>query len=208
MAITIGTNSGFCIASPSSDPAGTNTAIDGYAFVTKDTSPSTAVKITEIGFWSDEGVANRTFDIGLYSDNAGAPSTRLYVAANQTTVTANWQKVTVDWDIDPSTAYWLGVQMDSHIGSTNINWTTSGGSGAGYDSSQTSLTNPFNIEYTDNDAKVALYAVWEAATGTNCQINIGDSWKEIDSIKINIGDTWKDVVNVYQNIGDTWKTVY
>jgi len=44
--------------------------------------------------------------------------------------------------------------------------------------------------------------------GTNMQINIGDSWKEIDSMKINIGDVWKDVSNVWINIGDVWKEVY
>lgn len=40
------------------------------------------------------------------------------------------------------------------------------------------------------------------------QINISDSWKEVDTVKINIGDAWKDVVSIKQNIGDTWKTVF
>lgn len=46
------------------------------------------------------------------------------------------------------------------------------------------------------------------AVGTNMKINIGDTWKDVDSMKINIGDTWKDVVGIKQNIGDVWKDVF
>lgn len=46
------------------------------------------------------------------------------------------------------------------------------------------------------------------AVGNKLQINIGDSWKEVDAIKINIGDSWKEVNKVFINIGDTWKVVY
>jgi hypothetical protein len=38
------------------------------------------------------------------------------------------------------------------------------------------------------------------------QINIGDSWKEIEELKINIGDEWKTVDAWNLNIGDDWKT--
>lgn len=44
--------------------------------------------------------------------------------------------------------------------------------------------------------------------GTNIQINIGDTWKTVESIQINIGDSWKEVTNAQINIGDTWKTIY
>ncbi|MHA1303623.1 MAG: discoidin domain-containing protein [Candidatus Heimdallarchaeaceae archaeon] len=44
--------------------------------------------------------------------------------------------------------------------------------------------------------------------GINFQINIGDEWKDVDSIKINIGDTWKDVAGAKLNIGDTWKDIF
>jgi len=47
-----------------------------------------------------------------------------------------------------------------------------------------------------------------AAEGTNMQINIGDTWKDIDSMKINIGDVWKDIANMWINIGDSWKVIY
>lgn len=47
-----------------------------------------------------------------------------------------------------------------------------------------------------------------AAAGTNTQINIGDTWKEISAVKINIGDVWKDVAGAQINIGDAWKEIF
>jgi len=46
------------------------------------------------------------------------------------------------------------------------------------------------------------------AVGTNTQINIGDTWKEIPAIQINIGDVWKAVEGMQLNIGDVWKEVF
>lgn len=48
----------------------------------------------------------------------------------------------------------------------------------------------------------------EEASGTNSQINIGDAWKQISSIRINIGDSWKTVSSMRVNIGDSWKTIF
>jgi len=45
-------------------------------------------------------------------------------------------------------------------------------------------------------------------TGTNLQVNIGDTWKEVPAMKVNIGDSWKEVAAVKTNIGDTWKEVF
>ena len=47
-----------------------------------------------------------------------------------------------------------------------------------------------------------------AATGTNTQINIGDSWKDIDAVKVNVGDSWKAVASVKVNVGDSWKEIF
>ncbi len=45
----------------------------------------------------------------------------------------------------------------------------------------------------------------EDATIPMPDINIGDTWKDVDSMQINIGDTWKDVEYVLINVGDEWK---
>lgn len=47
-----------------------------------------------------------------------------------------------------------------------------------------------------------------SVSGTNMQINIGDTWKTVDSMQINIGDTWKPVTQALINIGDVWKSIF
>ena len=59
--------------------------------------------------------------------------------------------------------------------------------------------------YSGGGAQVQTAA---ASTGTNMQINIGDSWKSVDGMQINIGDTWKAVASAKLNIGDSWKTIF
>lgn len=48
----------------------------------------------------------------------------------------------------------------------------------------------------------------EEPSGTNMQINISDSFKEVEELFINIGDDWKSVVSVEINVGDSWRTVF
>ena len=55
---------------------------------------------------------------------------------------------------------------------------------------------------------IRIKVYYTETSGTNMQINISDTFKEVPAMKINIGDTWKDVTAVKQNIGDTWKTVF
>jgi len=75
-------------------------------------------------------------------------------------------------------------------------------------------TGDVNASFTTSltDAGVVVSAIFkatgEAPGGTNTQVNIGDVWKEVDSIQINIGDVWKDVSAVQVNIGDAWKDVF
>jgi hypothetical protein len=39
------------------------------------------------------------------------------------------------------------------------------------------------------------------------KVNIGDVWKDIESIQINIGDSWKTLAELKINIGDVWKDI-
>jgi len=55
MAIVLGTNSGSVTTRPTADPVGTESAIDGSSTVTKHTSPTNAVRITEIGWFRASG---------------------------------------------------------------------------------------------------------------------------------------------------------
>lgn len=59
-----------------------------------------------------------------------------------------------------------------------------------------------DVEYDWNDGN------GREISEVTMQINIGDAWKDVDSLKINIGDAWKDVSKVQINIGDVWKDVF
>ncbi len=63
-----------------------------------------------------------------------------------------------------------------------------------------------NTYSTEGNCNMQCGCTW--IPGINTQINIGDAWKDVDTIYINIGDVWKTGANVYINIGDVWKTVY
>lgn len=210
MALTIGTNCGFVTSAPVDDPDGGLTVdVEYRSRALKVTSPATAVKIVEVGWWCDTANNTANFEMGLYDDNSGAPKNRLYVNnTNNKGTTAGWKRVTVDWEIDPSTVYWIAMQLDNT--STTRTDRTSSSTSYAYTAygSTTSLDDPFPSHSISTSGPIAFYAVWEAASGTNAQINIGDSWKKISAMKINIGDSWKEVAGAKINIGDSWKTIF
>lgn len=159
MALALGTNVGFVLVSPTADPAGTNTTIDGSSVVVKDTSPAEATKITEIGWYRGAGTNSANFEVALYSDLAGVPVTRLFVDATNSSTSGGWITVAVDWAISGSTPYWLAVQMDAHSGSSSIDTATSGGSGTDVLTSQTTLNDPYGGgTVADADGMYAIYA--------------------------------------------------
>ncbi len=159
MAIVLGTSSGFVITSPSADPAGTNTTLDGSSVVTKDTSPAGSNAITEIGWYRGAGTNTANFEVALYSDSAGVANTRLFVDATNSSSVTGWITTAVSWAISPNTAYWLAVQMDAHTGSSSIDSATSGGSGIDVLTSQTTLNNPYGGgAVSDADGIFAIYA--------------------------------------------------
>jgi hypothetical protein len=171
VAITLGTNAGFVTAAPSADPNATGTTIDGSSVVTKHTSPANAVKITSIGWYRASGTNTANWEIALYSDVAGVPTTRLFVDATNSTASAGWVTTAVDWDIAPNTPYWLALQMDAHTGSSTVDTDTAGGEGYDVLTSQTALNNPYGGGLVaDADGIAAIYAlvapISAAVTGT------------------------------------------
>ena len=146
MALALGTNSGFVTVAPTTDPAASlELTIDGNSLATKDTTPSGVGRITEIGWYRAVGTNTSNFEVGLYSDNAGVPDVRLEVAATNSSSSAGWITVSVNWTISASTDYWLALQMDAHTLSSTIDRETTGGSGYDFISGggQTTLNNPF-----------------------------------------------------------------
>ncbi|GAH41745.1 unnamed protein product, partial [marine sediment metagenome] len=125
--LVLGTNSGFVTEAPDGDPGGFAGTIDAMSAVGKDTSPANAGKIIEIGWYCDGVSQGSNFEVGLYAaDGAVVPGeagTRLYRdPENAKGTTAGWKRVTVDWEIDPDTDYWLGLQVDNTATITYMNW--------------------------------------------------------------------------------------
>jgi len=165
MALVLGTNSGFVTVAPTTDPAASLTlTIDGNSCVTKHTSPAYSARIIEIGWWRDLGSNTANWEVGLYSDNAGVADVLLEIEATNSNSTTGWLTRAVNWAISPSTAYWLGLQMDAHTGTSNVDRETTGGAGYDYISggAQTALNNPFGGGAVAQPAgMVAIYALVE-----------------------------------------------
>jgi len=123
MAVVIGTNSGFCSAAPTADPAGavtrliTNTA-NGYATATKHVAPSGRNYVTEIGWYLETtGISSVNFEVGIYTHNAGSNVPLGLIAGasivNNSGTAEGWKVVSgLSVAITPGTTYWLAVQCD------------------------------------------------------------------------------------------------
>jgi len=217
MAVALGTNSGFLETSPTADPYGTAISVDNVGIAVKDTSPATAVKVTEIGWWCNNATEEANFDVALYDHNTGSDKPGNVVcsieADNAKGTDAGWKKVTgLNITINSSTIYWVGVQLDDTPTATQGDYTTVGSPARdSWEPQETALEDPW---YPDsgqyaNDTD-AIYAVWEGGTPPSTAINIGDSWKTVSGanvLQVNIGDTWKAVAGAQVNIADTWKTI-
>lgn len=167
------TNSGFLTAAPTVDPAGTNATIDDHRYATKVTSPADMGTVTSLGAWLE--LITVGVDVGgefaVYEDDAGGsePGTRIGSAAAFTTGTSNGFKAVTGLSIalDPSTVYWLAVQVDDSAGGWRINIATSGFAGsATVQTGETALPDPWGTsDGTDADNLANIFAVYTPAAG-------------------------------------------
>lgn len=166
MAVVLNTNAGFVSVAPTADPSGTATIIDTQAMSVKDTSPVTAGKITEIGWWCDNVTEETNFEVGLYSHNAGSnkPASRLYVdTTNAKGTTAGWKTVSVDWSISAETIYWIAIQVDDTTTQTNID-RNADSTRISITTSATALYETWSAGSTETTWARAVYAVWGLGT--------------------------------------------
>lgn len=214
MTLVIGTNSGFCNSQPSGDPDGGGSyAMDTFCVVNGDTSPATATRITEIGWYCNVATEEADFDVALYADDGGVPGDLLLSSTGHAKGTdAGWKRVTgLTWSISSNTVYWLAVRLNNTTTDTSIDREASGGYGYDRVSATSSLPDPYDGgALTDSNGITAIYALWDTggAAGTNLKINIWDDWKTIAGVQINIGDSWRAVEGLQINIGDAWKTIF
>lgn len=104
--------------------------------------------------------------------------------------------------------------LDIGTGTTSYVWTEGGSNAEPADGSYIGMalkrTGGGVTDYTYSGVNFLLQEVTDitAFSAAVMQINIGDTWKDVDSMQINIGDTWKDVSGAQINIGDSWKTIF
>ena len=197
MALALGTNSGFVTVAPTADPAGTGATIDGNCVVTKHTSPANALKITSIGWYRASGTNTANWEIALFSDALGVPVTRLFVDATNSTSSNGWLTTAVDWDILPSTDYWLALQMDAHSGSSSVDSAASGGAGSDVFGASTIATPYAGGAVADADGVYAIYALVAAISATVS----GTATETIDEADVVAGG--KTIIITLTN--NTWK---
>lgn len=191
-AVVSGTNAGFVTVAPSADPEGAAALITGDGVVTKDTSPATAVKITEIGWYKNNATTSSNFEVGLYAADGvvvpGEAGTLLEVSRTQATgAGAGWKTVVVDWTIEPDTDYWFGVQLD---GSGAIDRNLSGGFGRDFRGSIPTLPNPWGGgALSDADAIEAIYVVWSAGAETKTKTFTADALLQASQTKTFTADS-------------------
>lgn len=164
MTLVVGTNIGFVAVAPVGDPdGGLSIGFDNSARTFKDTSPSNAGAITEIGFYVNNATEEANFEVGLYSDVGGNATTLLFSdKTNAKGTGAGWKVVSgLDWAISPSTPYHIAIQLDNTSTTTNFD---AEGTGTGLvDSDVGEATLPATWTASPNDGKYSIYAVYEEA---------------------------------------------
>ena len=143
----------------------------------------------EISYTSTPGW--ETFDTGLPSGAVDADDYLFSISADPTDIPEDL--------VEDVNVYYDSTEIDGRYIETFYDDST-----CYSDSQEDPWTPPINI-YNNNIH--SIYATY-SSDALPIQINIGDSWKDVESIQINIGDTWKDVTEAKINIGDTWKDIF
>lgn len=176
-AVVIGVSSGFVTSRPVADPIGDDFSdLKGEVTAINDTSPATAVRVTEIGVWGDAsggGWDVRDLHIGIYTANStGQPDALL--AGNITFSTDGdddeWKFAGVNITILPNTKYWITIGAPNATNKSNSIYMNPG-SNKQYRYTSDVLLQNF-ITSTTNTLSWPFYAVWIANDGIPPLLNI------------------------------------
>jgi len=212
MGLVVGTNCGFCENSPSNDPDSNPwTNADNSAKGMKDTSPATAAKVVEIGWWCDTATEAADYEVAIFTHDVGnnRPDALVGKSSGHAKGTgAGWKKVTgLNISIDPSTIYWISSACEDTAALTWTDIEATAGHYYCYSTNET-VPDPWDPTPSASEYALAYYAVWEAgAAPPTTSVKIGGAWKSIAALKVNIDDAWKTVDAVKLNVGDNWKAV-
>ena len=167
MALSLGTNCGFVETAPVDDPAENVATIDAYVSALRHTTPATATKIVEIGWWCDsQGDEGQNWECGIYDDDSDTPKNLLAGAdlTNVLSAGAGWKKcVGLNITVSAETVYWIGFQLDNSTLAATYDYSSATGVGKYlFGTPFTALQDPWSNGSSSTRIN-SLYAVWEAA---------------------------------------------
>ena len=118
----------------------------------------------------------------------------------------NYANTVDQWDYETPETFTYGGSTDKW-GTT---WSVADVNNTGFGLDFAALSSGAESDHTADIyfVKIRVYYTASGGSETNMQINIGDTFKDVDALQINIGDSWKAVTSVKQNIGDSWKDVF
>lgn len=203
MSLILGTNSGFVLTAPTADPLSNNLiSIEGNLAAGKFTTHRDASYIiSEIGCFFGNFPTSSGMDVGIYSHDIGSdkPDTLLASASNTVSTGVGWKKLSIDYETEADTIYWIAIQIDGGVGTFRCD------KDSGHEAED-------RIVFTTPASYTSLPASWPASFSTNTYYLVAIYALYVSSalgrFLINIGDTWKEVVGEQINIGDAWKTVF
>jgi len=189
MAVVKGTNSGFVTAAPLADPSGTVNIADTIALGQKDTTPAgTKWRVTEIGWWCDNATQEASFDVGIYSHDAGNNRPNKLIGSSKNNAkgtTAGWKKVGgLNIILNASTIYWIAYQLDDTATTTNTDQTPAVGEKWDNKYPVTELPDAWGASYNTGANLFAVYALIEEIklAGILNWWFMRDSWEKHDKI--------------------------
>jgi hypothetical protein len=173
MALVKGTNCGFVTVAPTAIPYGDGSIIADYrANAFKDTAPTGAVAVTEIGWYTDQNTEEANFEVGIYDHNTGDNNPEAVVGSLSQThakgTTSGWKVATgLNISITAGTIYWLAFQLDNTATQTNVNTQDSAGDKTSIKDAVSALSNPWGIDDASVPRMLAIYAVYTTGGGNN-----------------------------------------
>lgn len=167
MALVIGTNAGFVLVAPTTDPQGPQeTALDPYSFSMKVTSPAVITRVTEMGIYIMENPGGAPdFEMGIYTHDVGNNRPGDLIgksAAGALSVGLGWKiKAGLSINISPNTIYWLAVQVDNDPGGyVKADRTSDPTPKRDYKDPSYTLSDPWGISDGSFTGILAIYAVY------------------------------------------------
>lgn len=125
MGLVEGTNCGFVLTPPTTDPAESGLVIDSYTVGCKFTAPADIAKVIKMGWYcGDNPDEAPNFELGIYTHDAGNDRPGVLIAktpAIQLTNGVGWKvSAALNINLTPNIIYWLALQVDDTSSNTDI----------------------------------------------------------------------------------------